>query len=315
LTVQRLIWKLSLLALLLGLTQACKKKREFNEETGQVTVDSRLVMAENDEVIKEINTVIIEQFLLRGRTSGSTKEAAGSPVCGAKLDTTRVVSGIMTINYDGTNCFGRVRTGSVRFSIQGYPLKKWKQPGTVINIEFIDYKAKRLSDQRIVQFSGSERMTNESGNTWFELFYMFHPSVVYTVAGENIQVTFDENDLSILNVNRRMTYTHSDNVTTCRVEGLGSALDMQQVEHWGQGRDGIEYASRISSPNTWKTSCGAVALLSGETVIKLDGREYELKNTYGLDQSGNAFSSGCPYGWEVNWSRKSKTKSRLFGYY
>jgi hypothetical protein len=292
----------------------CKKKQEFNQETAQATVDNRFVMSEMDEVVKEVNTVVMEQFLLRGKVSGGSG-ATGNPVCGAKTDTTSMLTGEVNINYDGSECFGRVRTGSVKFTINGYPLKKWKQPGTVITIEFRNYKVKRSSDTRVMQLSGTQRLTNLSGNTWFELWYLGQPSVVYNLAGEDMQVTYDESKIAIVNVNRKMTYTFANNITTCRIEGLGSFDGREQLENWGQGRDGLYYSNRVSSPMTWKTSCGAIALTGGESVLKLTEREYEMRCRYGIDEAGNSVSEVCPFGWEVTWQRKSKTNSRKFGYY
>jgi hypothetical protein len=291
----------------------CKKKQQFNQETGQVTVDARLMMGENDEVIKEINTIMMEQYLLRGKSSG-TSSTTGS-VCGAKIDTTAILSGVIVIRYDGSNCSGRTRSGEVKFAIQGYPLKKWKQPGTVVKIDFINYKVVRASDSRVIKFSGTEYMTNQSGNSFFELWYMFQPNVVYTLKGDAVQVTFDENALAIMNCDRKLTFTYSDNVTSCVVEGTGSNDGKSQAEHWGQARDGQKYTCRITGPVVWRTSCGAMAPASGQSVISLEDRDYELTSNFGVDEAAKPVSSGCAYGFEVTWKRKNKVNSRIFGYY
>jgi hypothetical protein len=300
--------------LLIAASAGCKKKREFNEETAEATVDNRLAMAEVDEVIKEINTVMMEQYLLRGRISGGSATGSSS-ICGAKVDTIGVLTGKASITYDGTDCFGRSRTGDVTFQVNGYPLKKWKHPGTTVSISFKKYKAKRSSDSRVVEINGDATMTNLSGNSWFELWYMGQSSVSYALTGDNLQVTFDESHLAIMSINRKMTYSFSGNVTTCRVEGLGSAEGQSQVENWGQGRDGMFYANSISDPLVWNTRCGAIALTGGGSVLKLRERDYEMKGRYGIDEGGNLVTDACPFGWEVTWKRKSKTNSRKFGYY
>src|SRR5205823_5839649 len=109
-----IIFRLCLFALTVCLFADCKKRREFNEENAQVTVDTRYIQGENDEVIKDINTVMMEQFLLRGRTSAPEHDEATS-VCGAALDTTHIFTGEVSMNYNGKSCYGRSRSGTVKF--------------------------------------------------------------------------------------------------------------------------------------------------------------------------------------------------------
>jgi hypothetical protein len=306
------IIRFSVFALCLCVVAGCKKKKQFNEETAVVTVDNRMVMAESDEVIKEVNTIMMEQFLLRGRVSGAS---AGSSICGASIDTTQMLKGIVTIRYNGANCFGRIRNGQVRFTIVGYPTKKWKQPGCVVRLEFIGYRVKRVSDERVILLDAVEEMTNVSGGSWFDLWYMGQPSVVYSLTGSDIKVTLDDSKIAIYHLSRRMTYTYSGNITSCRVEGTGSSDGHDMLESWGQGREGLYFTAKVSSPYTWNTNCGAVAPVSGVVSIQPSGRDYELKCQYGVDNKGNSMESGCPYGWEVEWNYKRKTNSRIFAYY
>jgi hypothetical protein len=292
---------------------SCKKKKEFNNETAQTTVDMRSALGEIDEVLKDINTVMMERYPLRGRTSGTSSTS----VCGVTLDSLGELTGKMTMNYNGTDCYGRKKTGSVKFYIEDYPLRKWKTKGCVVHIEFINYQATRTSDGRFVRLEGTQTLVNESGNTWFELWYMNSSPVSYVHSGQNMRVTYTGDYTANISVNRRLTFTYSSGVTSCLVDGLDNQQARSRVEAWGEDISGTKFATEVTSPYTWKTTCGAVAPVNGAVTVVLDGKEFDLKCRYGLDKDGKqvAENSACPFGWEVTWSRKKRTNSRLFGYY
>jgi hypothetical protein len=298
---------------------SCKKKRAFNEEDAQSTVDNRMAQGENDEALKDVEIAIMEQYLLRGRGTGSPDSTTSSSLCGVAVDTTQILNGIVRLNYNGVACYGKKRTGTIQVTIQGYPLKKWKHAGCVVKVDFLAYQVTRISDGKKIQLDGTQNITNISGDTWFELWYLNTRTLVHTVTGNNLKLTYDgsSSDVAIMNVNRRATYTFLDNVTTCKIEGLGVYDGKSNLGSWGQTRDGAQYTCEVVTPVVWKTACGAVAPVSGEVSINIDGKEYELKCLYGVDKEGNSVSNEneCPYGWKVSWSRKKKTNTRIFGYY
>ncbi len=71
------------------------------------------------------------------------------------------------------------------------------------------------------------------------------------------------------------------------------------------------------APWTWNWTCGWWAPVAGEVDIKVDDKDFNLKVTFSVDNSGNVISAGpnsCPYGWKVEWKHKNKTKKKVFGY-
>lgn len=318
--VNRDFTRVLLVCILLSfLAGSCKKKRAFNEEDAQSTVDARTVQGQNDEAVKDVNIAIMEQALIRGRAVSETGETGtlGTELCGLSLDTSQVFSGIIKLNYNGTECYGLKRTGSIRVTVQSYPLSKWKHSGCTIKMDFEAYTVTRVSDGKSVRFDGVQYLTNISGNTWFELRYLNASSLVQILTGNDLTVTFDGDNTAVFNFNRRMTYTISNFITSCRVEGLGSHNELSNLENWGETRDGNVFTSQVSSPYVWKTSCGAVAPVEGEVIIKVDTKHFDLKCKFAVDEEGNDVSgdSPCPYGWKVSWSHKKKTNTRVFGYY
>lgn len=303
-----------LLPIFLVLT-ACKKKRAFKEEDGQSAVDARMLQGHNDDLISDVNTVIIDQSLLRGRGAGISG-ALADKLCGLDMDTSSVYQGIVKLNYDNQICDGYRKSGQVIITFTEYPLKKWKHQGTVVKLDFIGYTVFDMASQKSVRMDGTQYLTNLSGKTWYDLYYSYEPSVVQALTGENVKVTFNGSKVAIYNFNRKMTFTYSNNLITCKVEGLGSFDGKNELENWGQNVDGDYFTSQILSPIVWRSDCGGRKPVEGEVAVKVDVKSFELKCRYAVDAEGNdvSGSDSCPFGWKMTWSYKRKTSTRVFSY-
>jgi hypothetical protein len=312
---------------------SCKKKKAFKDEDGQVTVDNRMTQGENDEAIKDINIVILEQSFLRGKSASPQTILTGTTsICGINLDTTGIAKdpagpggvimqqpgGTIVLNYTGTECYGRIRSGSIKVAIVDYPVKKWKNTGCVLRIDYTAYKVTRTSDGKSIQFDGTQYLTNVSGGSWFDLWFLNQPSVTYDLTGENLKITFDGGQSAIYNFNRRMNFTYSGNYVTCSVQGLGSSDGRSNLQNWGETRKNTLFTSQITDPLIWKTECGAMAPLAGEIIVREDGKDFDLKCKMGTDKTGEPLglnAGECPFGYELSWSYKKRTNTRVFGYY
>lgn len=309
-----------LLASMLAFT-SCKKKQAFKNEDGQASADNRTVQSENDAAVNDVNTEISNSTLLRGRTSNgaSIQSVLGITATGYTVDTTGIHQGTIKINYDGTTINNRTRTGSIRLTIQNYAQgKRWKDQGCVLQVDYLSYKITRASDGKSVQFNGTQLLTNETGDGWWELLITKTKSSIATsVTGTNLNVLFDDGKTAVYNINRRFTYTFPNNILTCMGEGIGSADGLSNLENYGTTRDGDAFTSQVSTPIIWNLTCGWWAPIQGKAVIKVDSKDFALDCTFGVDASGNAVSVGanqCPYGWKVEWTYKNKTSKKIFGY-
>lgn len=294
---------------------ACKKKRAFNEEDAQDSVDVRSEMGEIDEVLKDLNTVISEQFLLRGRPAKGITSSS-TTVCGALVDTTRLTSGLVVITYTGAACYGRTRTGTVRAEFANYPTKKWKDKGSEVNVTISDYKVTRGSDGRSWELDGTLKMLNQTGGTWYDLQYLNQSVVINDLSAENFKITFSTGEYALISISRRLNYSYASQNTSCKVEGIGSADGVDQLECWGENRSAVAIKSKVTTAYTWSSACGATAPLMGETEIRMEGKDHVLKSQYGVDKDGNPIGAGtCPFGCKVTWDYKNKTNTRIFGFY
>jgi len=297
----------------------CKKKKAFKNEDGQSSEDNRSVVSENDAAVSDVNDAVGQQATLHGR-GGSTSQTNGvtGTICGLTVDTTNKMTGSIMLNYNGTTCNNRTRTGSIRITIQDFPTKKWKMQGCVMKVDLINYKITRASDGKFVELNGTQYLTNETGGTWWELLIVkTQPSLATSVTGNNLNVTFDDGKTAVYNINRKFTYTIPNNVLTCTGEGVGTNEGLSNLENYGTTRDGDAFTSQVTTPIVWNWTCGAFAPTQGAVDIKVAEKEFNLKCTFAVDAGGNPVevaANGCAYGWKVEWTHKNKTNKKIFGY-
>ncbi len=316
----KLVYALALIVLSGSLVfTGCKKRKAFKNEDGQTSADSRAAQGESDGAISDANTVISEQPLLHGR-GGSPNAIQGvlGTICGMTVDTNGMSTGTIKLNYNGTTCNNRTRTGSIRLTILNYSGGvRWKNVGAVLQVDYINYKVTRASDGKSVELNGTQNVTNNSGGTWFDLIFLGQTNLSHQVTGSNLNVTFNGTSTAVYNINRKFTYTWASPVITCVGEGIGSSNSINNLENYGTTRDGDNFTSQVTTPVVWNTTCGAWAPIQGGVNIKVDSKSFDLKCTFGVDVNGNSVTvapNTCAYGLKVEWTYKNKTKTKIFGY-
>lgn len=296
---------------------ACKKKKAFKNETGQTAVDLRMFQGQMDEAMADLNLAIMGQPLLRGKLL-QTDETTLTDICGLEQDTSLVTQGIIRLLYTGIPCNGVQTIGEVKVTFLDYPLTKWKNAGANLKVDFIGYKCTWLTNGQSIQIDGSVNLKNESGKTWYDLMYLNEPKLVQVLSGNSVKLSFTSEIYTNISLNRRMeyTYTSSNKIFNCRVDGLGSQDGENQLENWGLTREGLKFTNRIENSVIWTTRCGAVAPIDGISRIKVEDQTHELQSSFAYDNQGNkiAGDNPCPYGWYVEWTYKKKTNSRLFSF-
>jgi hypothetical protein len=147
-------------------------------------------------------------------------------------------------------------------------------------------------------------------------------SLISTVTGTNLNVTFEDNKTAIYNINRRITYTYpntpgtSSYILTVKAEGIGSNSGLTQLENYGTARNGDLFTSEVTTPIVWNLTCGG-AVLQGDVNVKVASKAYALRFLYGVDANGNSVTVGpnqCPYGWKLQWTVNGSTNFKVFGY-
>ena len=331
-THKRFALAMSATAICLAMTfTSCKKKEEpepepepttqTTDENGQSGTDSREAQAENDQAVTEINEAMSSNQRVSGKAPSGTEgqlKAKGS-LCGLTVDSLLSNTGIIKLNYNGTTCNNRTRTGAIRLTLQGYSNGvRWKDANAVIKVEYLNYKITRASDQKSMTFVGVQYLTNVSGGNWITLFFNIQPSLVSTITGTNLAVTFQDNKTATYNINRRVTYTYTNSVLSAKAEGIGSFNNLNDLENYGTTRDGDAFTSQVTTPIIWNTTCGGGAPIQGALNIKVASKNFDLKFTYGVDASGNPVTVGanqCPFGWKLQWTVNANTNNKVIGYF
>jgi hypothetical protein len=302
---------LLLLFPLLALFTTCTKKQQFNNEDGQSAVDVYRFHSEVNMAVLEINKLIADQYMLRGRAA-STKTL----FCGGYCDTAGVFGGNALIVYTAEDCRNRRRTGNIKISLENYPLSKWKQKGCSLKMEFNNYNVVSGTDGKITLINGVLYLKNESGGSFYDLLYLQQPSVAYRLTGEGINVKYDNQHLAVYGVDKRMTFSVRNNIFICAEESAGN-YDGKAADTWGETRNATPFYSHILNAVVWNSDCGSGAPTSGVRSVKLNDREYYLESVYATDGDGNSVESGpgqCVGTWKVQWEYDDDTRKRIYDY-
>lgn len=317
----------------------CKKNQAFKSEDGKTSEDNQNVQSYTDAAVSDATGAVSNiNTMSGGRIENADAVRAINALtfpCGATIDTAQTGAGYVTINYDGiTACNNRKRAGSIKLTLQNFATgTRWKDAGAVLQIDFTNYKVTRVSDSKSIKINGTVKVTNISGGN---IFFMAVPagnplavsytSVIHTVVGDNLSVTFDETQTATWNISRKYTYTcplqynstfSNTPIFSVKGEGMGTNNGISSLENWGTTRDGNAFTNQVSEPVVWNTSCGWGAPLSGKLKLKVEEREFELTTTLGVDASGNVQTVGqnqCPYGLKVEWTYRNRTGNRVYGY-
>ncbi|MDI1356108.1 MAG: hypothetical protein PSX36_14410 [bacterium] len=320
----KIVFGLSILSVcsMLLLTD-CKKKSNNNsdpvtpDETGQSSTDSRDAQSENDAAINDINDVISSDVKLSGKSEDA--QGTSGSICGLVVDSSLSSTGVIKLNYIGTTCNNRTRTGSIRLSMLNYALgARWKNAGTVIKVDYINYKITRASDQKSIMLNGTQNLINVSGGTWLNLLvFKNQASLISTVTGTNLNVTWQDGKTAIYNINRRITYTIPGNILTCQAEGIGTNNSLTSLENYGTTRDGDAFTSQVTTPIIWNLTCGFGAPIQGGLKMKVASKNFDLVCLYGVNSAGTPVTPGsvtCPFGWKLQWTLNNASQSKVIAY-
>jgi len=311
------IWVLTLMLSIGFYLTSCKKNQEFKNETGAVSEDTKNIQSAIDGAVDDANKSVSDNSNMGGRLSSQSAAATFTP-CGFTIDTTQRSQGILTLNFDGTsNCDNHIRSGNIKVTLRNYTAgKHWRDSGSVLQLDYTNYKVKRASDNKSITFNGTTTVTNIEGGNWVTLVLAFSPRLVHKVEGNNLKATFDDGKITTFNLSRKFTYTFANNVLTAKGIGEGSFNGKNNLENWGTTRDGDEYTSEVKEIVVWNSICGWNKPKSGKLEITVASKEFSFLTTLGVDQSGNlATSATCPWGLKVEWKYKTKTGQKLYQYY
>lgn len=259
---------------------------EANEQ--QHSIDADRVKSESDQVVSDAESVLSSTSV--GRVAGTE----GATLCGASVDTTQIAQKTITINYDGTtNCSGYVRSGNIKLKLVSG--NRWRDAGAVVEITHTNYKVVRQADSKFITFNGVKYVTNLNGS--------FTLTRAYKERGANLNVTFDDNTQRTWSLARHWSVnitSLSPLAVTYTVSGDTTVNGTSNVMAWGTNRYNVSFVNSTPVAILMDNSCGFNRPKSGKMVHELSGKG-TLTTTAGVDASGNAVTSGCAYGYKLEW--------------
>jgi hypothetical protein len=192
---------------------------------------------------------------------------------------------VITIVYDGSNCRGnRTRTGTVVITL---PVgQRWKDVGATATIDVQQLKITRVRDGKSIVINGSKTFTNVSGGLLKDLATL--GSIIHTVKGNNISITFDNGKQRSWSVSKQRLFTYSNGIVMTTT-GTYSDGTYDNIAEWGTNRFGNAFKSLISEPKIFRQDCD-FRLTAGQNTVINDGGTSVI--TYGLDANGDP--TGCP---------------------
>ncbi|MES2140259.1 MAG: hypothetical protein V4511_11180 [Bacteroidota bacterium] len=233
--------------------------------------------------------------------------------CGMTIDSTYKSIGKITLNYDGTACSGKIRTGSITVQLpySNGIITTWSTAGAIAKLTFNNYKVTYVSNNKSLTFNGTHSVTNVNGGGWIQLY--FGTPIVHEVRA-NIQLTFDDGTTRLWNakVKRTLNYNNVTEVLKASTIGDTAISGHNNVAFWGVNRIGESFI--IDMPTSFSydinnpiTNC-IYKPLTG--VIVHYGVAHQLTLTYGVDASGYTATS-CPFGYKFSWTDGNGANQQL----
>jgi hypothetical protein len=288
---------------------SCKKDQSASADTTTANLtatgdDQEEVSNEADIISNDANTALNGQSDFSGSFSSSVSLAGNTEVnsvnqsvqvsslinvhqfiCDATItyDTSNNQR-VITIVYDGTNCWGnRTRTGTVIITMP-YG-QHWKDQGATATITMNDLKITRLRDGKSIVLNGTKTITNVSGGLLKDLATL--QTITHTITG-SLKVDFDNGTSRTWNVSKQRVFTYDNGIVITTTGTYSDGTD-NNIAEWGTNRFGDSFKSLISEPKVIRQDCD-FRLVSGQnTVITNKGTAVI---TYGLDANGDP--TGCP---------------------
>lgn len=256
--------------------------------------DQSQVSGDMDDVANDADAALEGSASFSGRFQNGANTAS---ICGATAvaDTSGSTKTI-TITYNGNNCQGTTfRTGSVILSMPRD--MKWKNAGSYITVAFQNLKIKRLSDNKSIILNGTQTITNVNGGLLLQLSAV--QTIVHTITGSNMSITFDDGSQRTWQVARKRTFSYNNGIVLT-ITGIGTSGNLTNVAEWGTNRFGHPFTTSISSPLVFRLDCSG-RLTSGE--IGHEGFA-TVAVKFGLNAAGNPTT--CPgtgkYYYRLTWT-------------
>ena len=316
----KIIFKTMLgIALFSIIVTGCKKDNTevTTDETSEQVInasDERTMSSEMDNSEDDANRLMLHYPSFRGM--GWLGVVSGNHIpCNASIDSSLISQGKLTITFNGNSCDNkRLRSGVVILQLPYNSVTNtvtpWSTANCMLTVTFVNYTVTNLSNNKSIVVNGTKYITNVNGGLVDDA-NSFSSPIVHHITG-TMQITFDNGTNRNWSIDRTRTITRSNAITTVTITGNATQNGFSNVSIWGTNRNGNNFTVSIPTPIVMNSTCDFHPI-SGVRVHH--GVVRELTVTFGVDASGNAVSSGCPYGYRLDWiNKKGVAKQTVIAY-
>jgi len=288
---------------------SCKKDTTTSGDNSTTNIsttgdDEEQVSSESDIVSNDVNSALSSQSDFSGSLNSSVAEAGNTEVNG--VNGSQGISGlinvhllvcdatitydtangqrIVTIVYDGTNCWGnRTRTGTVTITMPKG--QRWKDVGATATVTVDNLTITRKRDGKSIVINGTKTFTNVSGGLLKDLSSLH--TITHTITG-SLKVDFANGTNRTWNVSKQRVFTYDNGIVITTTGTYSDGTD-NNIAEWGTNRFNESFKSLISAPKVIRQDCD-FRLVSGQNTV-ITGKGTGVI-TYGLDANGDP--TGCP---------------------
>lgn len=301
--MKRFIFLYCALSSILLIWNACRKEDDNNNNVAhpdarQHHEDISNIKSESDNVNADIN-----QLLNNLSGFGKTGEMTSADICGATIDSSQQNAAIPTIfiNFDGTTvCSSPRRIRSGQLKVELIAGNRWTDAGAKLRVTHINYKVQfpDLNNHYVI-INGVKYLTNVEGINWLTL-YFGASTAKFKERSENMTVTFENGETCSWNIARLSEWGIKSGQHVFVIVNGDTTINGKTIDSWGQTRFGTNFITEMVQP--WKsgTECGWWKPTQGIYTSITDG--FTITATFGVDQNGNQVSSGCAYGFKLEWT-------------
>ena len=247
---------------------------------------------------------------------GQVSTTRGIQACSYDIDSSLKAQGKITLNYNGVNCGGKIRTGSITAQLpySNGTITTWSTVGATATLTFNNYKVV-YPNGKSVKFNGIHKVTNVNGGGYIEL--VMGTPIVHKVRS-NMQISFDNATAIEWNSAKLRTFTYTGTYPTGVLKATVAADSLptsDRILMWGINTMGdhfvikmpVDYTIDLLNPGT---NCIGKPL-TGQ--IEYTGITYVITITYGVDNYGYPTTS-CPYGYKVEWDGNNQNYTAILPY-
>lgn len=290
---------LAVLTISAAIFSGCRKTEEDPLNDGaeliEFSIDENMFSNESELLLNDII-----------KATEETSLGKGPNIPGATVnDSTFIGIKKIIVTYNGNSADGlRFRTGTL--SIQLVEGSKWADAGSVIRIDIDNIRITKNGTGNFITLQGTYYIKNITGGRAFVAANVQHKLWGSATIG------FINGQTSDWSIARKRTFQNNSGVLSLTTEGDTSVNGETNVIVWGENRRGVAFTVINNEPVVWSSTC-PTKIMSGKRTVK--GLAAPITITHGVNNDGTPTTSGCPYGYKLEWKNKSdEDRSTVISY-